>query len=124
MENNSKKIWDNAENIAVKYLENHGYFILEKNYRVRGGEVDIIAQKDEIIIFVEVKFRKNNFFTHPLELFTKQKHISFRRVIFEYINIHNIDEDNCRVDLIAILPKKNSYEITHIKWIELQNFYN
>ena len=94
-----------GENIAEKFLINKGYTILEKNFRIRGGEIDIIAQKDEIFVFVEVKFRKSSDFAHPAELFDTKKAIPFLRSVYDYINQYNIDEENTRIDLIAILPQ-------------------
>lgn len=102
--NLQKQIGDAGEEIAQKYLENHGYKILEKNYRVRGGEIDIIVEKDKITVFVEVKFRKNNDFVHPLELFDSKKAKPFLRAYYEYISGHDLDEEDCQIDLIAILP--------------------
>lgn len=81
----SKIIGDMGENIAEKYLEKHGFEILAKNFRVHGGEVDIVAKKGENIHFVEVKFRKNAEFSHPLELFDFRKKTPFLRAMYEYI---------------------------------------
>ena len=54
---NKRKIGDEYEKIAAAYLENNGYIILEKNYRCRNAEIDIIAKNDSYICFVEVKDR-------------------------------------------------------------------
>lgn len=57
---NKRKIGDEYEKIAAAYLENNGYIILEKNYRCRNAEIDIIAKNDSYICFVEVKYRKTD----------------------------------------------------------------
>lgn len=111
----SKIIGDAGENIAEKYLQNHGYEILAKNFRVFGGEVDIIAKKDEKIFFVEVKFRKNAEFSHPLELFDFRKAKPFLRAMYEYISRENLEEENCQIDLVAILKTRDGYRIFHKK---------
>ena len=85
MANISKNIGDVGEDIAARFLESKWYEILEKNFRVRGGEVDLIAKKEEKYFFVEVKFRKNSDFSHPLELFDFRKAKPFMRTFFEYI---------------------------------------
>lgn len=60
MEKYNKSIGGAGEEAAAKYLRRKGYKILERNYHIRGGELDIIAQKDGYIVFVEVKTRSNN----------------------------------------------------------------
>ena len=66
-----------GEELAVKYLSNLGYEILETNFRFKRDEVDIIASKNDFIVFVEVKTRANNFLGEPEEAVSvsKQKRI-------------------------------------------------
>lgn len=110
-----------GENIAVKYLEWKWYTILERNYKIYGGEIDIIAKKDEIFVFIEVKFRQNSTFVHPLELWTPSKQKSFLRAVFDYLGKYEIDEEDCQIDFIGILPKKSGYQIFHQKGVEIEN---
>ena len=56
---NTKQIGDNGENRAVEYLISNGFAIIERNWRTKGGEVDIIAFKNDTIVFVEVKTLPN-----------------------------------------------------------------
>lgn len=86
---------------------------------MRGGEIDLITKKDEKYFFVEVKFRKNTDFSHPLELFDFRKTKPFLRAFFEYISENNIDEDDCQIDLIGILPTESGYRIFHKKSVEI-----
>lgn len=58
---NNRNIGTKAEQLAIKYLEDKGYSVVDTNYFSRYGEVDIIALKDEYICFIEVKYRKNDF---------------------------------------------------------------
>ena len=58
MPSEKRKTGDLGEGIAAEYLENNGYKIVERNYRKNWGEIDLIAQKDDCLIFVEVKTRK------------------------------------------------------------------
>ena len=115
----SKNIGDAGEDIAARFLESKWYEILEKNFRVRGWEIDLIAKKEEKYFFVEVKFRKNSDFSHPLELFDFRKAKPFMRTFFEYISEKNIDEDDCQIDLIGILPTESGYRIFHKKSVEI-----
>lgn len=108
MRKNSKNIGDDAEERVCEYLRRNEYEILERNYRVYGGEVDIIAKKSDQYVFVEVKFRKNTFFVHPVELFDAKKRRAFLRAVYHFMAENNLDEENIRIDLIALIPKKTS----------------
>jgi putative endonuclease len=72
-----RQVGDFGEDLTIKYLEKNGYKILERNYLKRFGEIDIIALKDELISFVEVKTRKNQAHGYPAEAvnFSKQEKI-------------------------------------------------
>ena len=61
----TKKIGDQAEEKAKNYLISKGFVVLEANYRFRRAEVDLIVQRDQMIVFVEVKYRANSRFGHP-----------------------------------------------------------
>ena len=56
-----------AEDLALRYLQNHGLTLLKRNFRSRFGEIDLIMQENNIIIFVEVRARKTTAFMHPVE---------------------------------------------------------
>lgn len=73
-----------GEEIARRVLEKQGYRLLEKNFTVRGGEIDLIMAKGAELVFVEVKTRRNDRFGSPLEAIThqKQKHMTFAANMF------------------------------------------
>ena len=73
-----KKFGNEGEEIAASFLERQGFQILERNYRCRLGEIDLIVEKDQKILFVEVKTRHSVQGVSPLELvpYGKQRHIS------------------------------------------------
>ena len=103
----SRKTGTRYEGIAAAYLEEKGYRILEKNYRNRSGEIDLIAetidQDEQIFVFVEVKYRKNTACGHPAEAvsYAKQKKIS--NTAMYYLLRHGLMPDTpCRFDVIAI----------------------
>ena len=57
---NKRTIGADKEQLAARYLDDNGYTVLERNFRNKTGEIDIIAKKDNYIVFVEVKYRSNN----------------------------------------------------------------
>ncbi len=74
---NKRKLGFSYEEIACHYLEEQGLEILEKNYCIRQGEVDVIAREGNVLAFFEVKYRKDDRYGHPAEAvtFAKQKKI-------------------------------------------------
>jgi len=103
-EKRTKEIGDKAEALAVKYLINLNYEIIEQNfYAKKMGEIDIIARKDNILHFIEVKSAKADF--DPIYNLTPRK---LRRVINStnyYLKIKNIDMQFC-IDAIIIRRDK------------------
>lgn len=103
-----------GEDLACRELEKNGYVILERNYRYRNGEIDIIAEKDGIIIFVEVKFRtstKNGMPCGAVD-FKKQKKIINTALM--YIQQKNLLDSSFRFDVIEVLAL-DTVKIRHIK---------
>ncbi len=62
-----------GEELACDFLKKQGYKILERNFRIRGGEIDIIAIEDNTLVYVEVKTRSSNYFGYPEESVTPRK---------------------------------------------------
>lgn len=93
------------EFIADKYRKN-GYKILERNWRFHPMEIDIVAEKDNEIIFVEVKARAYDDFGDPLEAVTLGKKRLLLRAANEYLEINDIDKE-CRFDIAVVLRKKD-----------------
>ncbi|HID92220.1 TPA: YraN family protein [Candidatus Gracilibacteria bacterium] len=114
---NHRQIGDIGENQAVEFLEKLGYRILQQNFCIRGGEIDIIAKDGEIFIFVEVKTRNNQSFGIPEESISPQKLKFIQRSISLYLKQRHLSEfdTDFRIDLIAIESMKELSEIRHYK---------
>lgn len=103
-----------GEELAVDYLQQNGYNILETNWTFQKAEIDIIAQKDNILAVIEVKTRSSIAFGLPQD-FVKPKKIQLLvKAINEYIIANNL-EVNVRFDIIAIYKKEKEYSIEHIE---------
>ena len=112
MENNTNKLGRESEQRAKIFLEAKGYIILETNWRHLKLEIDLIAQKADTIVFVEVKFRKNDEYGEP-ELFVNRKKQNFIiRAANAYIQFHDIQYE-ARFDIVALSKKRN--EIIHLE---------
>lgn len=114
---NNKAIGYLGENIAVRYLKKHGYKIIERNFSIRCGEIDIIAKHAEFLCFVEVKSRHLTFFGEPYEFVTYKKKEKLKRTARMWLCMNQASEAKCRFDVISIIFKKNDKvdKIQHIK---------
>ena len=112
-----QKTGEIGENIACKYLNNNNYEIIERNFRCRQGEIDIIAfdteKKEEV--FIEVKTRSNTKYGRPCEAVSeyKKKHIIYVAKYYNYKN--NISNIPIRFDVMEVILNNSFYQINHIK---------
>jgi len=91
-----------AERYAIKLLEKNGYEILQKNFRNRFGEIDIIAKDGDTLVFVEVKARSSRRFGLPQEAVTKRKLFTIKKV-GEYFLLTNPGmPEKQRIDVVAL----------------------
>ena len=103
-----------GEDLAVLYLENKGYQIRERNFRSGRKEIDIIVEKDTILIFVEVKFRTSISFGYPEQTLQTAQEERIISAAQDYV--FKIDwEGDIRFDIIAILESKKNKEIEHFE---------
>lgn len=99
MTHRRKELGKKGEDIALVYLQGNGYKIIECNFRTRLGEVDIIAEKDDVIYFVEVKTRREQDF---LEGYSHQQRDRLLKIASEYIATGNLANRQVSFLLIGI----------------------
>lgn len=99
---NLRKIGYTGEDVARTYLIKNGYHILEQNYKVVFGEIDIIAEKNNCVCFIEVKSRKSNKYGLPEEAITPYKKNKIVKVAQLYIKQKKLEEKYFRFDVIAL----------------------
>ena len=103
-----------GEQLAVDFLLNKDYKIIERNYRFEKAEVDIIAQKKDILAIVEVKTRSTTEFGNPQD-FVKPKQINnLVKAVSEYVTSNDLDVE-VRFDVIAIVKEKDGFKIEHLE---------
>lgn len=112
---NKRKFGIIGEKIAQDYLKNNGYEIIETNFYTKKGEIDIISQKDNCLVFVEIKTRNNLEYGTPAMAVncTKKMHIKNSATI--YIHKNKLYECNVRFDVIEVIIKDGRCKINHIK---------
>ncbi|HOM05423.1 MAG TPA: YraN family protein [Candidatus Kapabacteria bacterium] len=113
---NNKSKGNKGEEIAVNYLISKGYSIKKRNFHFgRYGEIDIIAEKDNVLIFFEVKSRYNyEKFGDPLFSINAKKQANFRRAAEGYLYLSKIENKECRFDVL-IINLNNSQVEQHLE---------
>ncbi len=103
-----------GEKIAINYLLNNEYQIIEKNYRFLKAEVDIIAQKERVLIAVEVKTRSTEYFGDPQDFINQKKIKLLVSAMDNYVVERDLDVE-VRFDIVAIVKKEKIFKIEHLK---------
>lgn len=101
-----------GEDIAVDYLRRKGYVILDRNWRSGHKEIDIVARDGDVVVFVEVKARANNFYGRPEDAVTRQKMHRLVLAADAYIRYYAIDAD-IRFDVVSIIGSMGKPYIKH-----------
>ena len=94
---NSKEKGNFAEDRAIDYLQEHGYLVIDRNYYSRFGEIDIVATKDKVLHFVEVKSGEYD----PIYQITPSKLSKIQKTAFIYMSKKKLDMDFCLDALIV-----------------------
>lgn len=103
-----------GEQLVATWLGAQGFSILERNYKKKYGEIDLIAQKKDLIVFVEVKMRSISYFD-PAQSITISKQKKIIMVAQEYLMRHNGDDNNCRFDVALIEIVNNEPKLTYLQ---------
>lgn len=114
---NNYQLGKMGEKIAEEYLLNNKYEIIEKNFYCKQGEIDIIAKKEQYIIFVEVKTRNSLKYGRPAEAVNNKKMQHLIKSSQYYLYKNNIKDKFIRFDVIEILIEDKRININHIKQI-------
>lgn len=104
-----------GEGVAARYLETQGLSVIERGFRSRFGEIDIIAQNSEVLVFCEVKTRLRDTFGTPQEAVSRAKQRRLTKTAGWYLNQNYWDGD-LRFDVIAILAPEGEQPL--IEWIQ------
>ena len=117
----SKEVARIGEELAAQYLKDRGYQILERNYRLRSGEIDVIAKEERRIVFVEVKTRRTLKFGVPQAAVTLAKQKQISKIALSYLQANNLLDAPCRFDVVAIYLSSNTS--TPTKFEHIQNAF-
>ena len=98
---NKRKVGADKETLAAAFLEKQGVTILERNYRNRSGEIDLIGRDGEYLVFCEVKYRTDASTGHPAEAVDARKQRRISRCALYYLMRHGLADQACRFDVVS-----------------------
>ncbi len=109
---NRRRLGMERESMAARYLETKGLELLDRNFRCRAGEIDLIMRDASFIVFVEVKYRSSSAKGFPEEAVGPSKMKTIRFVARDWLHIHRYsDMTPCRFDVVSIMGED-------IRWIK------
>ncbi len=112
----NKTLGERGEEQAVAYLKGEKFAIVERNYRCKSGEIDIVAKDGKTLVFVEVKTRRNELFGPPQLAVTRFKQRQLSKAALTWLAKNNKHNSIARFDVVAILLREDQTpEINHIR---------
>lgn len=111
-----------GEDRAARYLQEHGYAVLERNWRCRAGEIDLVVEGDGAIVVVEVKTRRGEAFGHPFEAIDARKRARLWRLAVAWASAHRdrVQGRRLRIDAIGITgPDPATARLEHLVDVEV-----
>lgn len=117
-----RKVGLAGEKAARSYLESVGYVITEVNYRCPLGEIDIVAQDGKTVVIVEVRTKTSSVYGRPDESITAVKYHRLYRLAQYYLNGISKPAAACRIDLVAVMLDKNTFNVEYLHHYRAINF--
>ena len=115
MSHQKQKFGQEGEALAARHLKKNGYRIIEKNYRTKLGEIDIIAKDKDTLVFVEVKSRRSRQFGNPKAAVTPRKQRKISMVALHYLKSTHRTNVSARFDVAAVTITHDKPQIEIIK---------
>ncbi|HEY5222251.1 MAG TPA: YraN family protein [Microbacteriaceae bacterium] len=106
-----------GENLAADYLQEHGYRLIDRNWRCNQGELDLIVERGGETVFVEVKTRSSLAFGHPFEAITPVKVARLRRLVAAWCTESEQFVGRVRVDAVAVIASGDDVTIEHLEGV-------
>jgi len=116
-----KQTGQTGEDIAAQFLVSRDYEIVERNYRWRQGEIDLIARKDQVLVFVEVKTATTINFGAPESWVDDRKQAQIGKAAMHYLQQNEVEDVDCRFDVIAVTQESGRWHVEHFEsafWLD------
>ena len=108
------KFGHRGEEMAAEHLERLGFQVVDRNYRCSAGELDLVAVKCEVLVFCEVKTRRDDRFGSPAEAVGRAKQARLRRLAAQWMAEHRPGPVDIRFDVVSVIVRNGHSELTHI----------
>lgn len=113
-----KALGDFGEELAAEHLRAAGMVVLERNYRCKFGEIDIVARDGSALVICEVKTRSGQAYGSPIEAITGRKAARLRRLAAHWLADHDVCPPSVRIDVVSVLvPRKGAPCIERVEGI-------
>ena len=107
--------------MAAAFVRGHGYKVLTRNYKITGGEIDLVCRHGDVLVFVEVKTRGDESFGHPAESIDERKEEALRHAARRYLELLDFEDEDItyRFDAVEVLLKAGEIPVCTL----LPNFF-
>ena len=105
---NRRALGARGESLAAKWYEARGYTVVDRNWRTRRGELDLVLEADRILVFCEVKTRTSDAFGAGVEAVTREKQLRIRRLAAQWLDEHDREHRGLRFDVVSILAPRDA----------------
>ncbi len=102
-----------GEDLAALAYEWRGFEVLDRNWRTRSGEIDLVARKDRLVVFCEVKTRRTDSFGLPVEAVDHRKQARLRRLAAQWLASRSPGSVEVRFDVVSVIVTGGSPEVMH-----------
>lgn len=107
-----------GEQVAARWLVERGLVLLDRNWRCRQGEIDLVLRDGNVLVFCEVKTRSSTRFGHPLESVRPDKGARLRRLAATWLHEHDVHAPEVRIDLVGVLlGDRGAAEVAHVRGV-------
>jgi putative endonuclease len=95
-----------GEDAVAAWYQSEGYDVLSRNWRVRDGELDIVATRDGVVVFCEVKTRRSDRYGLPVEAVNVRKQAKLRSLAVRWLDAHDVKATSLRFDVASVTPHR------------------
>ncbi len=111
----TRRTGDLGEDAAARHLESRGFRVLDRNWRYRQWELDLVCRDRDTIVFVEVKTRRAGSMGSPGDALTAKKRARLVKAAGQYLTTNNLWDAPCRFDLAAVTDNGTSMDVDHVE---------